>query len=126
MSELLGQKRRPAVASRDAATADGQTPGPKRKKFRPGDRWRHEILKYQRSTDLLIRRLQFARLVKEVTESVHAREFRWSVNAMEALQEGVEAFLVGLMEDGQLCAIHARRITLMTRDMQLAQRIRGR
>jgi histone H3/H4 len=127
MSELLGQKRRPAVASRDAPKADDHNKArPKSKKFRPGDRWRNEILKYQRSTDLLIRRLPFARLVKEITDGVHAREFRWTANAMEALQEAAEAFLVGLLEDGQLCAIHARRITLMTRDIQLAQRIRGR
>jgi hypothetical protein len=95
MSNPLGQKRRPAVASREATTAgDHNRPRPKSKKFRPGDRWRHEILKYQRSTDLLIRRLPFARLVKEITEGAHTREFRWSANAMEALQEAAEEFLV--------------------------------
>jgi histone H3/H4 len=85
-----------------------------------------EIRKYQRSTDLLIRKLPFARLVKEITDEVNPRGFRWTVNAMEALQEASEAFLVGLIEDGQLCAFHAKRVTLMTKDIWLAQRIRGR
>jgi histone H3/H4 len=77
-------------------------------------------------TDLLIRKLPFARLVKEITDYVQPHGFRWTAHAMEALQEMSEAFLVGLMDDGQCCAIHAHRVTLMVRDIQLAQRIRGR
>jgi histone H3/H4 len=64
--------------------------------------------------------------VKEITDEVNPHSFRWTVDAMEALQQASEAFLVQLLEDGNLCAIHARRVTLMTRDIQLAQRIRGR
>jgi histone H3 len=45
---------------------------------------------------------------------------------MEVLQEAAKVYVVGLMEDGQLCAIHAKRVTLMTRDIQLAQQICGR
>jgi histone H3/H4 len=129
MSRMLGQRRRPSVASRDGEPDEDEPHRPKKqtvKRFRPGDRWRKEILKYQRSTDLLIRKLPFARLVKEVTNDIHPRAFKWTVNAMEALQQASEAFLVQLMDDGNLCAIHAKRVTLMTRDIQLAQRIRGR
>jgi histone H3/H4 len=129
MSGVLGAKRRPAVSSRNREDRPDEHHKRKKqtkKRFRPGDRWRKEIQMYQRSTDLLIRKLPFARLVKEVTNDVHPYSFRWTVNAMEALQEASEAFLVQLIEDGNLCAIHAKRVTLMTRDLQLAQRIRGR
>jgi histone H3/H4 len=101
-------------------------PAPKSKRFRIGERWIQEVRKYQRSTDLLIRKLPFARLVKEITNEVSPYGFNWTVTAMEALQEASEAFLVGLLEDGQLCAFHAKRVTLMNRDIRLAQRIRGR
>jgi histone H3 len=129
MSEVFGRRRRPAVTSRERHAATDHQGRPKEKKakrFRPGDRWRKEVLKYQRSTDLLIRKLPFARLVKEVTNDIHPQSFHWTVNAMEALQQAAEAFLVQLMEDGNLCAIHGKRVTLMRRDIQLANRIRGR
>ena len=136
---LIGEKRRPAVTSRvrqeeqekhDRSEKhdrrEKQTSSQKSKRFRPTDRWKNEVKKYQRSTDLLIRRLPFARLVKEITTGVNSRDFKWTVDAMQALQEATEAYIVGLMEDGVLCSIHARRVTLMVRDVQLAQRIRGR
>jgi histone H3/H4 len=121
--ELLAGKRVPAVASRKKHPSPAK-PGPKTKRFHVGERWMQEVRQYQRSTDCLIRKLPFARLVKEITQT-HC-DFRWSVNAMEALQEASEAFLVGLIEDGQLCAFHGNRVTLMTKDIHLAQRIRGR
>jgi histone H3/H4 len=125
MSSVLGEKRRVAVTSREKKTSK-ERHRRKEKRFRPGDRWRNEILQYQRSTDLLIRKLPFARLAKEITNDVNPHSFRWTVNAMEALQQASEAFLVQLFDDGNLCAIHAKRVTIMTRDLQLAQRIRGR
>ena len=87
--------------------------------------WLREIKRYQRSTDLLLRKLPFVRLVKEITNSVSLVEYRWTVDAVTALQEASEAYLVGLIEDGQICSIHAKRVTLMQKDLQLAQRIRG-
>lgn len=99
----------------------------KQKRFHPNrKKWQYEIRKYQKSTDMLIRKLPFARMVKEISHEITPFEFRWSPNAIEALQQASEAFVVGLMEDGLLCAIHAKRVTLMTKDLQLAQRIRGR
>jgi histone H3/H4 len=90
-----------------------------------GERALREIRQYQTSTDLLIRRLPFARLVKEIQQSMMRESYRWQGAAILALQEAAEAYLVGLMEDTNLCAIHAKRVTIMPRDMQLARRIRG-
>lgn len=101
---------------------------PKRKavaKYRPGQKALKEIRFYQKNTDLLIRRLPFARIVKEVQTFVCPRDYRWQASAMLALQEASEAHLVGLFEDAYLCTIHAKRVTLMPKDIQLARRIRG-
>ncbi|PRW57327.1 N-acetyltransferase 9 [Chlorella sorokiniana] len=94
-------------------------------RFRPGTVALREIRKYQRSTSLLIRKLPFARLAKEITNNVAPEPFRWTVEGMLALQEATEDFIVHLLEDCNLCAIHAKRVTIMPKDMQLARRIRG-
>nr|6QLD_a Chain a, Histone H3-like centromeric protein CSE4 [Saccharomyces cerevisiae S288C] len=87
----------------------------------------YEIRKYQRSTDLLISKIPFARLVKEVTDEFTTKDqdLRWQSMAIMALQEASEAYLVGLLEHTNLLALHAKRITIMKKDMQLARRIRG-
>lgn len=100
------------------------TLGIKRTRARPGANALKEIRKYQKSTELLIRRAPFQRLVREITRDFQA-DFRWQVQAVEALQEAAEAYLVGMLEDSNLCAIHAKRVTIMPKDMQLATRIRG-
>jgi len=85
-----------------------------------------EIRQYQRSTALLLRKLPFARLVKEVADSMSkGGQLRWQSAAIMCLQEASEAYLVHLFEDTNLCAIHAKRVTIMPKDMQLARRIRG-
>ncbi|KAM4719638.1 histone H3-like centromeric protein A [Anableps anableps] len=98
---------------------------PKKRRFRPGTRALMEIRKYQKSTDLLIRKTSFARLVREVCQSFSITTLRWQVFALMALQEAAEAFLVLLLSDANLCAIHAKRVTVFPRDIQLARRIRG-
>mmetsp|Transcript_2253 Transcript_2253/g.3342 ORF Transcript_2253/g.3342 Transcript_2253/m.3342 type:complete len:137 (+) Transcript_2253:24-434(+) len=97
----------------------------KKRRLRPGVRALREIRAYQESTDLLIRRLPFARLVREIQMSMSRVAFRWQGSAILALQEAAEAHLVGLFEDANLCAIHGKRVTLMPKDLQLARRIRG-
>lgn len=104
----------------------------KKKRFRPGTVALREIRKYQRSTDLLIRKLPFSRLVREVAQDMTTQAnnytevgLRWQSSAILALQEAAEAYLVHLFEDANLCAIHAKRVTIMQRDIQLARRIRG-
>ncbi len=95
------------------------------KRFRPGQRALQEIRFYQRNTDLLIRKLPFARLVKEVQTNFCRTSYRWQATALLALQEAAEAHLIGLFEDATLCTIHAKRVTVMVKDIQLARRIRG-
>lgn len=90
-----------------------------------GERALKEIRIYQKSTDLLIRRLPFARLVREIQIGLTRNPYRWQGSAILALQEAAEAHLVGLFEDCNLCAVHAKRVTIMPKDLQLARRIRG-
>ncbi|KAM6233299.1 histone H3-like centromeric protein A [Porphyrio hochstetteri] len=52
-------------------------------------------------------------------------DYRWQRMALLALQEAAEAFAVRLLEDAHLCALHARRVTLYPKDLQLARRLRG-
>jgi len=83
-----------------------------------------EIRRYQKSTELLIRKLPFQRLVREIAQEFKT-DLRFQGSAVLALQEAAEAYLVGLFEDTNLCAIHAKRVTIMPKDVQLARRIRG-
>lgn len=96
-------------------------------RYRPGTVALREIRRYQKSTDLLIRKLPFQRLVRDIAQSFKIRGEvpRFQSTAVLALQEASEAFLVGVFEDTNLCAIHAKRVTIMNRDMQLALRIHG-
>ena len=83
-----------------------------------------EIRKYQQTTNLLIRKLPFQRLVKEVALNFK-NDLRFQSAAIGALQEASEAYLVGLFEDCNLVTRHAKRVTIMPHDMQLARRLRG-
>jgi histone H3 len=83
-----------------------------------------EIRRYQRTTELLIRKLPFQRLVREIAQDFKS-DLRFQSSAIGALQEATEACLVSLFEDTNMCAIHARRVTIQCKDMQLARRLRG-
>ena len=93
-------------------------------RFRPGTVALRHIRKYQKSTELLIRKLPFQRLVRYIANDFKT-DLRFQSSAVLALQEAAEAYMVGLFEDTNLCAIHAKRVTIMPKDMQLARRIRG-
>ena len=95
-----------------------------KRRFRPGTVALREIRRYQKGTDLLIRKQPFQRLVREVAQEFKS-DLRFQSAAIAALQEASEAYLVGLFEDTNLCAIHGKRVTIMPKDMQLARRIRG-
>ncbi|CAB0041945.1 unnamed protein product [Trichogramma brassicae] len=82
------------------------------------------LLRYQKSTELLIRKMPFQRLVREIAQD-YKTDLRFQSSAVMALQECAEAYLVGLFEDTNICAIHAKRVTIMPKDIQLAMRIRG-
>ncbi|XP_044359460.1 histone H3.3-like, partial [Triticum aestivum] len=95
-----------------------------RHRFRPGIVALREIRKYQKSTELLIRKLPFQRLVRDIAQDFKT-DLRFQSSAVSALQEAAEAYLVGLFEDTNRCAIHAKRVTIMPKDIQLTRRICG-
>lgn len=101
-----------------------ETLKPKNRRFRPGVVALREIRQYQRSTTMLIRRLPFQRLVRSIALEVK-HNFRFQSSALMGLQEAAEAYLVDLFSDTNLCAIHAKRVTIMAKDMELAIRLRG-
>ena len=93
-------------------------------RYRPGTVALREIWRYQKSTDLLIHKLPFQCLVHEILQGFGVG-FRVTPAMMKALQEAAEVYLVQLLEDLNLCAIHAKRITIQPKDIQLVRRIRG-
>ena len=123
------RKRLATKAARRSAPDTGGIKKPHR--YRPGTVVLREIRCYQKSTDLLIHKLPFQRLAREVLQDLNQPGFRrhdverFRSTSLLAMQESVEAFSVGLFEDANLCAIHTRRVTIMPKDMQLALRIRG-
>ena len=96
----------------------------KHRRYRLGTVALREIRRFQKSTELLIRRMPFQRLVREIAQT-YSLYLRFQSGAVLALQEAAEAYLVGLLEDSNLCTIHAKRVTIMPRDMQLVRQIRG-
>ena len=116
------RKQLATKAARKSAPATGGVKKPHR--YRPGTVALREIRRYQKSTELLIRKLPFQRLVREIAQDFKT-DLRFQGSAVLALQEAAEAYLVGLFEDTNLCAIHAKRVTIMPKDIQLARRIRG-
>jgi len=109
-------------AARKSAPATGGVKKPHR--YRPGTVALRQIRHYQKSTELLIKKLPFQRLVREIAQD-YKSDLRFQVDAITAMQEALEAYLVGIFEDTNLCAIHAKRVTIMPKDLQLARRIRG-
>jgi histone H3 len=122
---ILSAKSIAAKAPRSTSMKESKA-APATRRFRPGTVALREIRRYQKSTELLIRKLPFQRLVREIARDINNQnDLRFQGSAVEALQEASEAFLVGLFEDTNLCAIHAKRVTIMSKDIQLARRIRG-
>jgi histone H3 len=114
----------PKSGYKKTRTADATGGIKKPHHFRPGTVALREIRRYQKSTELLIRKLPFQRLVREIAQDFKT-DLRFQAAAVAALQESAEAYLVGLFEDSQLCAIHAKRVTIMPKDVHLSKRIRG-
>jgi len=93
-------------------------------RYRPGTVALMEIRRYQKGTDLLIPKAPFKRLCREILHAFQ-NDLRFQGSAIMALQEASEAYLVSLFEDTKLCAIHAKRVTIAPKDIQLARRIRN-
>ncbi|EDW45603.1 GM18811 [Drosophila sechellia] len=114
------RKQLATKAARKSAPATGGVKKPHR--YRPGTVALREIRRYQKSSELLIRKLPFQRLVREIAQDFKT-DLRFQSSAVMALQEASEAYLVSL-EDTTVCH-HAKRVTIMPKDIQLARRIRG-
>lgn len=123
-----GKAPRKQLATKAARKSLPSTNGVKKprkpRRYRPGTVALREIRRYQKSTDLLLRKLPFQRLVREIAQDFK-QDLRFQSTAILALQEATEAYLVSLFQDTNLCAIHAKRVTIKPADMQLARRIRG-
>jgi histone H3 len=120
-----GKAPRKLLATKIGRITTPTTGGLKRiHRFRPGTVALREIRRYQKSTEFLIRKVPFQRLVREVAQDIKL-DIRFQSSALLALQESCESYLVGLFEDTNSCAIHAKRVTILPRDLQLARRIRG-
>ena len=124
-------QRNPPGSGRSGVPARKSTPvavegGVKKPhRYRPGTVALREIRRYQRSTEMLIRKLPFQHLVREIAQDFKT-DLRFQSAAIMAMQEASEAYLVGLFEDSNLCAIHAKQVTIMPRDIQLARHIHGK
>ena len=116
------RKQLATKAVRKSAPAAGGVKKPHR--YRPGTVSLREIRRYQKSTDMLIRRAPFQRVCREITQEFKG-DLRFQGTGLLALQEASEAYLVGTFSDANLCAIHAKRVTLMPKDMELVRQIRG-
>ena len=116
------RKQLASKAARKSAPTSGGVKKPHR--YKPGTVALREIRRFQKSTELLIRKLPFQRLVREIAQDFKT-DLRFQSSAIGALQESVEAYLVSLFEDTNLCAIHAKRVTIQKKDIQLARRLRG-
>lgn len=91
-------------------------------KFKPGSIALREIRKYQKSSDLLIRKRPFQRLVRHLVS--FNSELRFQSAALVIFQEAAENFLISLLEDAYRCAVHAKRVTLLPRDIILIYKIK--
>ncbi|KAG5480549.1 hypothetical protein LSCM1_06253 [Leishmania martiniquensis] len=118
-------KRSRAMAKKEAKSQHAGASGVKhRHRWRPGTVALREVRKYQHSTCMLIPRTPFYRLVKE-TMCTFKDTMRMCRSAVDAIHEAAESYMVSLLADANLCTIHAKRVTVFTKDLQLAMRLRG-
>lgn len=118
-----GKQPRKTLATK-AARRNKPTGVKRPHRYRPGTVALREIRKFQKSSDLLVRKLPFQRLVREIAMDFKT-DLRFRNSGMLALQEASESYVVGLLEDTNLLAIHAKRVTIKPKDIQLCRRIRG-
>ena len=113
------------VASKKTKSASGvKKTGGKKIRFHPGTVAMRQIKKFQKSTNMLLRKAPFQRLVRELAGN-YKDNLRFASSAVAAIQEATESYVVSLLSDTNLCAIHSRRVTIMPRDLHLARRLRG-
>ena len=113
-----------APKSKAAGTKKASASGKKSHKWRPGTVALRQVRKLQKTTNTLIRKAPFQRMVRAVANA-QKDGLRWQSAAVSAMQEATEAYIIGVLSDSNLCALHARRVTVMPRDIHLARRLRG-
>ena len=123
--QLKVQKKKGKAKEGVKKLPPAQQPTKKPRRYQPGTVALQEIRRYQKSTELLIRKLPFQRLVKELAQDLDKVNIRYQSGAIMALQEASEAYLVGLLKDTNPCTVHAKRVTIMPKDIQLVQQIWG-
>jgi len=114
-----GSERR---SKRLASGASGGTPG-EAGRWKAGMKALREVRQYQETTELLIAKVRFQRLVRDLCKKI--APVRFETQALLALQEAAEGYLTGLFEDTGLLAIHGKRVTIMPRDIRMAKRLRA-
>lgn len=114
--------KKPSKGIKKTEGLDGAVKKPHR--YKPGTVALREIRRYQKSAELLIRKLPFQRLVKEIAQEFKS-DLRFQAGAVLAIQEASEGYLTGLFEDTNMIAIHSKRVTILPKDLHLARRIRG-
>lgn len=117
-------KKSASKKAKKAAGSSGSSGVKKPFRFHPGTVALREIRRYQKGTELLLRKAPFQRLVREIALS-GKEGLRFQSSAVLAMQEATESHMVNLFADTCLCAIHGRRVTIMPKDVQLARRLRG-
>ena len=118
-----GKQPRKTLATK-AARRNKPTGVKRPHRYRPGTVALREIRRFQKSSDLLVRKLPFQRLVREIAMDFKT-DLRFRKSGMLALQEASESYVVDLLEDTNLLAIHAKRVTIKPKDIQFCRRIRG-
>lgn len=111
------------AARKTSSVTDSEAATKQPTRFRPGSVALKEIRKYQKSTECLIRKLPFTRFVRDIASKFKA-DARFGSTAMSCLQEASENFLTTLFEEAYRCAIHAKRVTLFPKDVNLVMKIK--
>jgi histone H3 len=120
-----GKVPRKALATKASSKSAPATGGVKKPhRYRPGTVALREIRRYQKSTELLLRKLPFERLLREIVQDF-CSDLRFTRSSFLAAQEATESYMIRLFEGANMCAIHAKRVTILPCDIHLARRIRG-
>ncbi|XP_076890859.1 histone H3-like centromeric protein CENH3 isoform X2 [Bidens hawaiensis] len=114
---------RGSTSTAKGPSSSGRGESRKPHRFKPGTKALREIRRLQKGTELLIPAAPFIRTVREISNYMAPDVTRWQAEALQALQEAAEDYLIQLFEDSMLCAIHAKRVTLMKKDWELARRL---
>lgn len=120
-----GKGPRKQLATKSIKAVVVADPRKKPRRNRPGTVALREIRRFQKTTEQLIPKMPFLRLVREISAKLLGGEMRWQPNALNALQESAEAYLITMFENTNLAAIHAKRQTIKPEDIKLARRIGG-